>query len=69
MALNNYVMGSLIEMTTETNNELRYGPAVVMGMTITKEIIPTKAKVSDADLSKFLVVHPNEFIFKAAPHN
>lgn len=68
MALNNYVMGSLIEMTTETNNELRYGPADVMGMTITKEIIPTKAKVSDADLSKFLVVHPNEFIFNPRTH-
>ena len=63
MALTNYTMGSLIEMTTEINDSLQYGPDDVMGMTITKEIIPTKAKVSTTDLSHFLVVHPNEFIY------
>ena len=37
-------------------------------MTITKEIIPTKANVKDTDLSKFLVVHPHEFIFNPRTH-
>lgn len=61
-------MGSLIEMTTEINDSLQYGPDDVMGMTITKEIIPTKAKVSTTDLSHFLVVHPNEFIYNPRTH-
>lgn len=68
MALTNYTMGSLIEMTTEINDSLQYGPDDVMGMTITKEIIPTKAKVSTTDLSHFLVVHPNEFIYNPRTH-
>ena len=37
-------------------------------MTITKEIIPTKADVSGTDLSKFLVVHPREFIYNPRTH-
>ncbi|HRR77622.1 MAG TPA: hypothetical protein P5191_12545 [Ruminococcus sp.] len=37
-------------------------------MTITKEIIPTKADVSNTDLSKFLVVHPGEFVFNPRTH-
>lgn len=37
-------------------------------MTITKQIIPTKADVSVADLSKFLVIHPKEFVFNPRTH-
>ncbi len=37
-------------------------------MTITKEIIPTKANVEGTDLSKFLVVHPSEFIYNPRTH-
>ncbi len=37
-------------------------------MTITKEVIPTKANVSETDLSKFLVVHPGEFIYNPRTH-
>ena len=37
-------------------------------MTITKEIIPTKADVKDTDLSKFIVVHPKEFVFNPRTH-
>lgn len=33
-----------------------------------KEIIPTKANVSNTDLSKFLVVHPGEFVFNPRTH-
>jgi type I restriction enzyme, S subunit len=39
-----------------------------MGMTITKEIIPTKANVTDTDLQNFWVVHPNEFIYNPRTH-
>ena len=58
----------LIELVQEINSELKYGPDDVRGMTITKEIIPTKADVSGTDLSKFLVVHPREFIYNPRTH-
>ena len=47
---------------------MRYGPDDVRGMTITKEIIPTKADVTGTDLSKFLVVSPGEFIYNPRTH-
>jgi type I restriction enzyme S subunit len=68
MGLTKYNLGQLLELTTETNNDLKYGPDDVKGMTITKEIIPTKADVKDTDLKKFLVVHPGEFIFNPRTH-
>lgn len=68
MALTKYKMGQLIELDLNTNAELLYGAADVRGMTITKEIIPTKADVSGIDLSKFLVVHPGEFIYNPRTH-
>lgn len=68
MASTKCKLGSFIEPTTETNLSLRYGPSDVRGMTITKEIIPTKANVEGTDLSKFLVVHPSEFIYNPRTH-
>ena len=68
MALTKYKMGQLIELDLNTNAELLYGAADVRGMTITKEILPTKADVSGIDLSKFLVVHPGEFIYNPRTH-
>ena len=59
MGLSKCKLGELIELVTETNSELKYKADDVRGMTITKEIIPTKANVKDIDLSKFLVVHPH----------
>ena len=44
----------------ETNSDELFGPNDVRGMTITKEIIPTKADVANTDLRKFLIVHPDE---------
>ena len=68
MGLSKCKLAELIELVTETNSELKYKADDVRGMTITKEIIPTKANVKDIDLSKFLVVHPNEFIFNPRTH-
>ncbi len=68
MALTKYCLGNLLELTTETNANNEYGASDVRGMTITKEIIPTKADVSNTDLSKFLVVHPGEFVFNPRTH-
>jgi len=68
MALIKYSLGELIELVTDTNFELEYGENDVMGMTITKEIIPTKANVSGTDLSKYIIVKPSEFIYNPRTH-
>lgn len=68
MGLTKCSIGELIELTTETNSDLRYGEDDVRGMTITKQIIPTKANVAGTDLIKFLVVHPDEFVYNPRTH-
>lgn len=61
-------LGDVIEQTCEQNSALRFGLEDVRGMTLTKEVIPTKANLSGNDLSKFQIVHPNEFIFNPRTH-
>lgn len=61
-------LGELLELCDERNAKGLYGMDDVMGMTITKEVIPTKADVKDADLSKYLVVKPNEFVYNPRTH-
>ncbi|MFT8991631.1 MAG: restriction endonuclease subunit S [Leuconostoc mesenteroides] len=61
-------MGDLIELSNETNSDGKFGADDVKGMTITKKIIPTKAKVKDTDISKFLVVQPNQFVYNPRTH-
>lgn len=68
MALTRYAMGDLIELTLEVNSESLYGPEDVRGMTITKKIIPTKSDVTGTDLTKFLIIHPGEFVFNPRTH-
>lgn len=68
MGLTKYKLGTLIELVTETNSNLQYGSSDVVGMTITKEIIPTKANLLGTDLSRFLIVKPNDFIFNPRTH-
>ncbi len=69
MGLNKkYRMGTLIEQCTDINNKGEYTASDVMGMTITKEVIPTKANVKNTDLSKFLVIGPKEFIYNPRTH-
>ena len=68
MALSRWRIGQLIESTKETNATGMFGPDDVRGMTITKQIIPTKADVSTADLSKYLIIRPGEFVFNPRTH-
>ena len=68
MALSKYKLGDLIELVEESNADLLFGESDVRGMTITKQIIPTKADTSGADLSKYWVVHPNYFIYNPRTH-
>ena len=68
MGFAKYQIGELVELTTEINFDLRYRAEDVRGMTISKEIIPTKADVTNTDLSKFLVVSPEVFVFNPRTH-
>lgn len=61
-------LGDVIEQTCEQNSALKFGLEDVRGMTLTKEVIPTKANLSGNDLSKFQIVHPNEFIYNPRTH-
>lgn len=61
-------LGDYIEQCDERNASLKYGTSDVMGMTITKEVISTKANLNGNDLSKFKVVAPDEFIFNPRTH-
>lgn len=68
MALTKYKLGELLELVLDTNSDLFYQPKDVRGMTITKDIIPTKADLKGTDLSRFFVVHPGEFIYNPRTH-
>lgn len=68
MALRKYKLGELIEQTVEINNALEFGKSDVKGMTITKDIIPTKANVDQTDFGKYLIVRPNDFIYNPRTH-
>ena len=61
-------LGDLIEICDNRNIDKKYGINDVCGMTIEKEIIPTKADVKDTDLSKFYVVQPQEFVYNPRTH-
>lgn len=63
-----YRLGELIELCDERNTAGKYTLADVKGMTITKELIPTKANIIETDLSKFLIVRPNDFVYNPRTH-
>ena len=68
MANKTYKLGELIELSNESNSELKYGIEDVRGMTIEKTIIPTKADMNETDVSEFYIVRPNEFIYNPRTH-
>ncbi|MGP1577549.1 MAG: restriction endonuclease subunit S [Treponema sp.] len=61
-------LGDLIEICDNRNIDKKYGINDVCGMTIEKEIIPTKADIKDTDLSKFYIVQPQEFVYNPRTH-
>lgn len=61
-------LGEYIEQCTAINSNLQFGVDDVRGMTISKEIIPTKADLKSMDLSNFLVVGPKEFVYNPRTH-
>lgn len=61
-------LGDYIEAVDERNSEGKFHLEDVKGMTITKEIIPTKANLTGNDLQKFLVVNREEFVYNPRTH-
>lgn len=61
-------IGELIEQINDVNSDLKYDENSAVGMTITKEIIPTKANLNGTDLSKFIIVIPESFIYNPRTH-
>lgn len=68
MALKTIKLGELIEQVLEVNTELKYGLDDVKGMTLSKEIIPTKADINPKELPKFIIVSKYDFIFNPRTH-
>lgn len=68
MALTKIKLGELIEQVLEVNSDLEFGFNDVMGMTLTKEIIPTKADINYKELPKFILVSQNDFIYNPRTH-
>ena len=61
-------LGNFIEQSFETNKNLNLTADFAAGMTITKEVIPTKANLSGTDLTNFLIVKPHYFIMNPRTH-
>ena len=61
-------LGNYIEQSLETNKNLNLTADFAAGMTITKEVIPTKANLSGTDLTDFLIVKPHYFIMNPRTH-
>ena len=56
-------IGKFIRQRTETNSTLDFTLTDVVGVSAEKKIIPTKADASKNDISKFVLVKPNDFIY------
>ena len=56
-------IGPYLMIRNEQNIECQYMHNNVIGVSYLKQIIPTKADTKGTDISKFTVVHPNDFIY------
>ena len=63
MRLNYKKLGDFIELIERRNTNLEYGIDDVMGINNTKELMETKARSEYADLTKFYILEPGEFIY------
>ena len=56
-------IGEYLGLVETTNECLRYGIDDVMGVSIEKKFIPTKADMVDVNLKPYYVIQPNEFAY------
>ena len=63
MGLTKFKLGKLIQLSLETNRELKYGVNDVRGITIKKVLIDTKADMSGVSLKPYSLVKPDDFAY------
>ena len=63
MALTNYKLGDLIELSDERNSDLKYGINDVKGISIQKVFIETKADMTGVSLKPYILVTPDYFAY------
>lgn len=63
MALTKCRLGDHLELREVTNSDFEFGLDDVRGVNNLKQLMPTKADISDRDLAKFQIVYPGEFVF------
>lgn len=68
MALNKVKLGNYISLNNETNSNMDFATSCVVGVNLDKKIIPTKADTSNADVSKYYIVNPGDFIYNPRTH-
>lgn len=68
MASTKQKLGWFIERVEQRNSDLQYGIDDVRGVTLSKEITPTKADVSGRSFSRFQIVKPRDFILNRRTH-
>jgi type I restriction enzyme S subunit len=56
-------IGEYLELVETTNEGLQYGVDDVMGISIEKKFIPTKADMMGVNLKPYYVIQPNEFAY------
>ena len=56
-------IGKYIELTELTNENSQYGIDDVMGISIEKKLIRTKADMKNVNLAPYLLIQPNEFAY------
>lgn len=56
-------IGKYLELTESTNENLQYGIDDVMGISIEKKFISTKADMMGVNLKPYYVIQPNEFAY------
>lgn len=56
-------IGEYLELVEATNDDLKYGTDDVMGISIEKKFIPTKADMTGVNLKPYYVIQPNEFAY------
>lgn len=68
MGLTKLKLGQYIERVDRRNSALEYGLDDVRGVTLQKEIRPTKADVTGRSFSRFQIVEPRNFILNRRTH-
>ena len=56
-------IGEYLELVETTNDSLKYGIDDVMGISIEKKFIPTKADMAGVNLKPYYVIRPSDFAY------